>query len=141
MNDEFESPLDRIIREAREQGAFDNLPGAGQPIRWDDESLTAEDQRLAHHVLKSNGFVPDWVAAVQELQKQYQAARAALERAREAHRHRLLDAAGWQAARDAFRETARQLNLRAVGVNMRAPHERYQLPPFPTDPDAAWRDA
>ena len=28
----FESWIDRQIREARERGAFDNLPGAGKPI-------------------------------------------------------------------------------------------------------------
>ena len=29
---QFESWVDRQIREARERGAFDNLPGAGKPI-------------------------------------------------------------------------------------------------------------
>ena len=29
----YESPVERAIREAREQGAFDNLPGAGKPLR------------------------------------------------------------------------------------------------------------
>jgi hypothetical protein len=29
---EFESSIDRVIREAMESGDFDDLPGAGQPI-------------------------------------------------------------------------------------------------------------
>lgn len=29
----FESPVERAIREAQERGAFDNLPGAGKPLR------------------------------------------------------------------------------------------------------------
>ena len=29
----YESPVERAIREAQEQGAFDNLPGAGKPLR------------------------------------------------------------------------------------------------------------
>lgn len=29
----FESPVDRAIREARERGEFDNLPGTGKPLR------------------------------------------------------------------------------------------------------------
>ena len=36
---QFESWIDRQIREAMERGAFDNLPGAGQPIELD----TSED--------------------------------------------------------------------------------------------------
>lgn len=32
MQEPYESPVDRAIREAREQGAFDNLPGAGKPL-------------------------------------------------------------------------------------------------------------
>src|SRR6476620_10788051 len=29
----WESPVDRAIREAQERGEFDNLPGAGKPLR------------------------------------------------------------------------------------------------------------
>lgn len=29
----FESPVERAIREAQERGEFDNLPGAGKPLR------------------------------------------------------------------------------------------------------------
>ncbi|WP_282006956.1 DUF1992 domain-containing protein [Propioniciclava sinopodophylli] len=36
---QFENWIDRQIREAMERGAFDNLPGAGQPIELD----TSED--------------------------------------------------------------------------------------------------
>lgn len=33
MVDRFESPAERAIREAQERGDFDNLPGAGKPLR------------------------------------------------------------------------------------------------------------
>ncbi len=36
---QFESWIDRQIREAMERGAFDNLPGAGRPLDLD----TSED--------------------------------------------------------------------------------------------------
>ena len=36
---QFESWIDRQVREAMERGAFDNLPGAGQPLELD----TSED--------------------------------------------------------------------------------------------------
>jgi hypothetical protein len=31
--DSFETPVERAIREATERGEFDNLPGAGKPLR------------------------------------------------------------------------------------------------------------
>jgi hypothetical protein len=31
---QYETPLDRAIREATEQGAFDDLPGAGKPLAF-----------------------------------------------------------------------------------------------------------
>lgn len=34
---QYESWIDRQIREAQERGEFDNLPGAGQPLHLDDD--------------------------------------------------------------------------------------------------------
>jgi len=34
---QFESCIDRQIREAMERGAFDNLPGAGKPLHLDQD--------------------------------------------------------------------------------------------------------
>ncbi|GLZ01820.1 hypothetical protein Acsp02_90710 [Actinoplanes sp. NBRC 103695] len=33
MADWYESAVDRQLREAQERGEFDNLPGAGKPLR------------------------------------------------------------------------------------------------------------
>lgn len=33
MADRYESAVDKAIREAQERGEFDNLPGAGKPLR------------------------------------------------------------------------------------------------------------
>jgi DnaJ-like protein len=33
MAERYESAADRLIREAQERGEFDNLPGAGKPLR------------------------------------------------------------------------------------------------------------
>jgi Domain of unknown function (DUF1992) len=34
---QYESWIDRQIREAQERGAFDNLPGAGKPLHLDED--------------------------------------------------------------------------------------------------------
>ena len=46
------------IREAQEQGVFDNLPGQGAPLKESDDSNIPEELRMAYHILKNAGCVP-----------------------------------------------------------------------------------
>jgi hypothetical protein len=54
--------LDKIaearIREAVERGEFDQLPGAGEPLDLDDDSLVPEELRTAYRLLKNSGYLP-----------------------------------------------------------------------------------
>jgi hypothetical protein len=59
----YESLVDQKIARAMAEGQFTNLPGEGQPQRWDDDSQVPEDLRLGYHLLKSNGFAPPWIEA------------------------------------------------------------------------------
>lgn len=43
------------IREAMENGEFDNLPGQGQPIDFSEDEHIPADQRLAYRILKKSG--------------------------------------------------------------------------------------
>ena len=61
-----ETLLDRQIREAAEQGAFDNLPHHGKPLP-NDENPYAAEWGLAFHVLKNAGFAPPWIEADKEV--------------------------------------------------------------------------
>jgi DnaJ family protein C protein 28 len=54
--------VERKIREAQEQGAFDNLPGQGRPLRI-EKNPYARDWELAYKILKDNDFAPPWVEA------------------------------------------------------------------------------
>lgn len=56
------------IREACEQGVFDNLPGAGQPLELEDDSHIPEDMRMACKLLRNAGYVPDEVLDRREAQ-------------------------------------------------------------------------
>jgi len=51
----WESLIDRQIREAIEDGRFDDLPHRGEPLPNDDNPYAA-DWGLAFHVLKNAGF-------------------------------------------------------------------------------------
>jgi hypothetical protein len=59
---EFMLPLEKIaekkIREAIERGEFANLPGAGKPLRLEDDSMIPEDLRVAYKILKNAGCIP-----------------------------------------------------------------------------------
>ena len=50
--------IEAKIAEAQRAEAFDNLPGAGKPLRLDDDALVPEDVRMAYRILKNAGFVP-----------------------------------------------------------------------------------
>ena len=56
------------IREACEQGLFDNLPGAGPPLPLEDDSHIPEDLRMAYKLLKNAGYVPEEVQDRKEAQ-------------------------------------------------------------------------
>ena len=57
MKDVFLRMAEDRIREAMEHGEFDNLPGSGKPLKFDDEHIP-EELRAAYKVLKNNGILP-----------------------------------------------------------------------------------
>jgi hypothetical protein len=54
----FRKIAEEKIREAIENGEFDNLPDAGKPIIFEDESWIPEDLRIAYRLLKNAGCIP-----------------------------------------------------------------------------------
>lgn len=55
------------IREAVAHGDFDDLPGAGQPLNFEDDLLVPEELRMAYRILKNAGFVPPEVQTLREI--------------------------------------------------------------------------
>ena len=64
---DFETLVDRLIEQAYADGAFDHLPGAGKPLRYDDDTLTPEDMRAGFRMLKNAGFAPLWIEARRDI--------------------------------------------------------------------------
>lgn len=56
----WNSLIDDIINEAREDGKFDNLQGEGKPIEL-EENPYANDKQLAYKLLKDNDFTLPWI--------------------------------------------------------------------------------
>jgi hypothetical protein len=46
------------IREAIENGEFDNLRNAGKPLDFEDETFIPEELRLAYRILKNANCIP-----------------------------------------------------------------------------------
>lgn len=63
----FEKIIESRIKKAQEQGAFDNLPGSGRPLRLEDDRHIPEDLRLAHKILKNADCLPPEVHLRKEI--------------------------------------------------------------------------
>jgi DnaJ-like protein len=55
---DFEKIGEEKIRQALADGVFENLPGAGKPLRLDDDSMVAPDLRMAYKLLKDAHCLP-----------------------------------------------------------------------------------
>lgn len=56
--DIFKKIAEERIREAMEEGLFDNLPNKGKPLKLEDYSWVPDELRLAFKILKNAGYIP-----------------------------------------------------------------------------------
>jgi hypothetical protein len=81
---QWESAIDKQIREAQERGDFDNLPGQGRPLpkeAWDDE------WGLAYHILRQAGETLPWISLGREIEAAQERLKALLGDAATVPRH------------------------------------------------------
>lgn len=64
----WESWVDEAIREARERGDFDDLPGTGKPLQLERNPF-AGDREIGFHVLKNAELLPRWMELDRELSR------------------------------------------------------------------------
>jgi len=123
----WESLIDQKIREAMEQGEFDNLSGKGAPIDLSENPFEGPDWRTAHRLLWNAGFAPAWIEERKDIEFEIDAARNQLKRVwtilqnalgtkneREARTR-------WEKALALYRQQATQLNRRIVAWNLKVP--------------------
>lgn len=63
----FSRMAEERIREAQQNGAFENLPGKGKPLAFEDLSLVPEELRMAYHILKNAQVLPPEVELRKEI--------------------------------------------------------------------------
>ena len=62
----WESLVERQIREAMDEGAFDELPYLGEPLPIEEDSAAGE-RALGFRVLRNAGVAPPWIEADKEV--------------------------------------------------------------------------
>ena len=80
---------ERKIEEAMAEGAFDNLSGTGAPVPLDEDPFEDPSLRMAHRLLRNNGFAPAWIEEGKEIDAEVEALRAAAGVDPERLRHRV----------------------------------------------------
>ncbi|BAL22820.1 DUF1992 domain-containing protein [Azoarcus sp. KH32C] len=63
----FDILAEQRISDAIKRGELDHLPGAGRPLVFDDDPFVSPEQRMANHILKNAGFVPQEVLLRKEI--------------------------------------------------------------------------
>lgn len=123
----WESLVDQKIREAMEQGEFDNLAGKGEPIDLSENPYEDPDWRTAHRLLRHAGFAPAWIEERKDIEAELEAARKQLSRvwsvmrnARGAENEKGAKAR-WENAVSAFSQQANDLNKQIVVWNLKVP--------------------
>jgi len=130
----WESLVERQIREAMDQGAFEDLPYRGERLPIEDDSA-AGDWAMAHRMLKSAGIAPPWIESDKEARRQMAELEALIERAPRmsplSHRRARADLAGIVAA----------ANRAIERVNAEAPTDRQHRRPLDQAAEAARLEA
>ena len=124
--DKWESIAERKIREAMEAGAFENLPSKGKPVPLDEDPFEDPSLRMAHHLLRVNGFAPPWIEEASEIDRASERLRADLASARRSH---AATSPSWQRALDGFRREAAALKRRILTYNLKCPSPRFHKLP------------
>lgn len=125
------------ITDAMERGEFDNLPGAGKPLRLEADRLVPAENRLAYKIMRDNDVVPDWIGQAQLIEREFQLAQQKIQRAARHFRtaqstlqnrkditsiRKRLDAEDeWKAAQEQFKEALHLLNKKVANFNLIVP--------------------
>ena len=65
----FSKVVEERIRKAIQKGEFDNLAGAGQPLKLEEDRHIAEELRLAHKILKNAECLPPEIELKKEIHR------------------------------------------------------------------------
>ncbi len=111
--------VEQRIQEGIENGAFDNLAGAGKPLNLEEDAMVPEDLRMAYRLLRSNGLAPLWVQVNREIRDDVE--RLARFRTFVAGRWRESNEVQQAHHRSEYAARVRDINDRILNYNITAP--------------------
>lgn len=123
---DWETLIDRQIREAMAEGKFDNLPHQGEALP-NDENPYAGEWGMAYHVLRTYGVAPPWIEADKEVRELLASRDAILARA---SRGPAPTAFARRRDHAALEDLVTRLNAAIARVNAEAPTDRQHRRPI-----------
>jgi len=140
---EWQDLISEQLDEAASNGAFDNLPGSGRPLRLNENPNEPSDMRMANKLLKDNDLTPGWIGDRKALQSEIEALRKAIRRQWTLACARAgapgNDAAalesGWKRTLRGWEEQIADLNRRIADLNITLPIWRMELHRLKLDED------
>ena len=119
----WESLVERQIREAMSQGAFDDLPYQGRRLPLEDDSAAGE-WAIAHRLLREAGVAPAWIESDKEARRLMAELDALIERAPR------MSSLSQQRARGELRRIVSAANAAIERLNSEAPTDRQHRRPL-----------
>jgi len=92
-----------------DEGAFDRLSGTGEPLNLDENPYEDPSLRMAHRLLKNNGFAPAWILEAKEIDEEVRRLRT-------------------ESASPGYRGRIDNLNRRIAAYNLKVPVASLQKP-------------
>lgn len=129
----WESLIDRQIREAMDEGAFEDLPYRGERLPIEDDSASGE-WAMAHRMLRNAGAAPPWIESDKEVRRLLAQRDALIARPRRS------STAGRERERTELATLVESINRAITRVNAEAPTVRQHRRPLDLDVELARLD-
>ena len=127
---DHDDPIGKIIKQAMDDGKFDNLSGTGKPFPKDENPYEDPADWAAHRVLKASGFSLPWIEERKDIEQCIVMARASLIRSWLYHRDNPqgpYNNERWKQAEETFREKMTEANKLIQSYNLKTPAAELHL--------------
>jgi hypothetical protein len=128
--------MDELIEEAMRDGAFDDLPGRGKPLRLSKNPFAPEEE-LAYQLLKDNNYTLPWIAERNEAYAMIESFRAELGptwlryrgeyQVAQGESVRMSLSLGWRKQLARWQEQIDQLNRLITQANLKQPANQLEI--------------
>jgi DnaJ homolog subfamily C member 28 len=117
----WESPIEKQIREAIEEGVFDRLPGKGKPLDLSADPFEDPLMPTVRRILRDHGVTHPLIEARKAFEAEIEEQRAKLRCAWRTRSDGRASEARWAKAAAAFRERIHAINREIKLNNLKAP--------------------